>query len=178
MEELHAHSRTVLIIDASAKGLGAATAVALAYANPSQLLLLARTASEVAPVIAEIAELDCGLKTTFVAIELDKLDSVRKAAAVINARVDKIDLLINNPGSMVGEHSTTNKVGLQSHLATNRIGHFLLTNLVMNKVLAAGRGARIVNLTSGSYMVSPFRFDDFVTSQYYQAILASAWHGC
>ena len=152
--------RTVVITEASAGGLGAAAAVCLAYANPSQILLLGRSASEVGPVIAEIAQLDCGIKTTFVAIELDKLDSVRKAAAIINARVEKIDLLINNPGVLASRHDRISAVNLESHLATNRLGQFLLTNLLMHKVLAVGRGARIINLVSDRYMVSRVRFSE------------------
>ena len=152
--------RIVVITEASEGGLGAAAAVCLAYANPSQILLLAHSASEVAPVIAEIAQLDYGIKTTFVAIELDKLDSVRKCAAIINARVEKIDLLINNPGALAVRHDRIGAANLESHLATNRLGQFLLTNLLMNKVLAAGRGARIINLASGGYMVSRIRFGE------------------
>jgi NAD(P)-dependent dehydrogenase (short-subunit alcohol dehydrogenase family) len=44
------------------------------------------------------------------------------------------------------------------HFATNFLGHFLLTNL-LHPLLAPS--ARIINITSGGYMVTPFRFSDY-----------------
>jgi NAD(P)-dependent dehydrogenase (short-subunit alcohol dehydrogenase family) len=51
--------------------------------------------------------------------------------------------------------------GIEAHLSSNHVGHFLLTNLLLPKILAAGKGARIVNLTSSAHVVSPMRFDDY-----------------
>lgn len=42
--------------------------------------------------------------------------------------------------------------GIETQFGINHIGHFLLTNLLIDKIFAAGKGARIVNLTSGGYM--------------------------
>jgi NAD(P)-dependent dehydrogenase (short-subunit alcohol dehydrogenase family) len=39
--------------------------------------------------------------------------------------------------------------------------HFLLTNLLIEKVIAAGRGARIVNVSSNGLELGEVRFDDW-----------------
>ena len=52
------------------------------------------------------------------------------------------------------------KDGIEMQFAANHIGHFLLTNLLMPKILAAGKGARIVNVSSFGYMSGGVRFDD------------------
>jgi len=51
------------------------------------------------------------------------------------------------------------KDGIEMQLAANHTGHFLLTNLLMPKLLAA-QGARIVNVSSFGYMSGGIYFDD------------------
>lgn len=156
------HGKTILITGASAKGLGAETALSLARAQPAQLLLLARSETKVNPVIKEIGEISPSTNAIFIPIELDDFDSVRKAAAVVNKSVDKLDILINNAGIMAVVEYQTNKEGIESQFATNHLGHFLLTSLIFDKIRAAGPKARIVNVTSDGYMISPWR-EDYVS---------------
>ena len=75
---------------------------------------------------------------------------MREAAAKINEIVDKLDILINNAGIMACPFAKTVD-GIESQFGTNYIGHFLLTNLIMPKILAAGPGSRIVNVSSVGY---------------------------
>lgn len=152
--------KTIAITGTSNGGLGAETAIALAHAGPAHILLLARSANKVEPVQANIQGINATTKTTFVPIELDDWDSVRKAAANINDKVSQIDLLINNAGIMAVPY-TLNKAGIESHFATNHLGHFLLTALLFDKIAAAGPGARIVNVTSDGYQLGPCRFEDY-----------------
>ena len=50
--------------------------------------------------------------------------------------------------------------GIESQFGTNHIGHFLLTNLIMPKILAASPGARIVNVSSVSHRMADVNLDD------------------
>lgn len=133
----------------------------LAKGHPARLLLLGRTLQKVEPVIDEIRRVDNSIDALFVPIELDSFDSIRKAATEINRLVDKIDYLLNNAGIMAAKEYKLSKDGYESQLAVNHLGHFLLTSLLMDKIIAAGEGSRIVNTTSNGYMISPFRFDDY-----------------
>ncbi|KAL2436474.1 Short-chain dehydrogenase TIC 32, chloroplastic [Exophiala dermatitidis] len=153
--------KTIVITGASVNGLGAETAISLAHGNPAHLILLARSQSRVDPVISKIAEINPQIKATFVPVSLDDFDSARTAAQTISNAVDKIDILINNAGVMALNEYTTNKNGIESQLATNHLGHFVFTNYLLPKILAAGPGARIVNLSSLGHTLSPFRFDDY-----------------
>jgi NAD(P)-dependent dehydrogenase (short-subunit alcohol dehydrogenase family) len=47
---------------------------------------------------------------------------------------------------------TTTTDGIEMQFGVNHIGHFLLTNLLMDKLFAAGKGARIINVSSGGYI--------------------------
>lgn len=155
--------RTFLVTGASVNGLGAAIAVALAQGSPEHIILVGRTKAKIDPVIEEIAKVNAKVKAIFVQCELSDFDSVRKAAAAIldNKDVAKIDVIINNAGVMAVTEYSRDKQGYELQLSSNHLGHFLLTNTLMPKVLAAGPGSRIVNTTSRGHKVGPFRFDDY-----------------
>lgn len=56
---------------------------------------------------------------------------------------------------------TTSTDGIESQLATNHVGHFLLTKLLIGKILSAGDGARVVYVTSLGYMSGGVRVNDY-----------------
>ncbi|ROW15816.1 hypothetical protein VPNG_02494 [Cytospora leucostoma] len=154
--------RTFLITGTSARGLGAKCTTALAKHSPAQLILVSRNKAKVDPVIEEINSIDAQVDVKFIRCELSDQDCVRKAAEDIlnDASIKHIDVVINNAGIMaVAEYKVDNK-GNELQLSANHIGQFLLTNLIMPKIIAAGPGARIVNHTSMGHRLSPFHFDD------------------
>jgi NAD(P)-dependent dehydrogenase (short-subunit alcohol dehydrogenase family) len=55
---------------------------------------------------------------------------------------------------------TKDPQGVEFQLSANHLGHFLLTNLIMPNLAAAG-DARVVNISSQGYRASPFHFDDW-----------------
>lgn len=152
--------KTIVITGPSAGGIGSETAVSLAKASPSLLILAGRSESKIAPVIARIAESSPGVNVQFISLDLGSLKSVRNAAAEINAKVSKIDLLINNAAIMASPYAKSED-GIESQFATNHIGHFLLTKLLMDKILAAGPGSRIVNVSSSAALRGTIRYDDY-----------------
>ena len=63
------------------------------------------------------------------------MESVRACAKRISEKVSHIKLLICNAGYMaVGDLADRTKNGFEKHLATNHLGHFLLTNLLLDLV--------------------------------------------
>ncbi|KAI1464303.1 NAD(P)-binding protein [Daldinia caldariorum] len=155
--------RTFLITGTTAKGLGAQCAISLAREGPAHLILVSRNKAKVEPVLEEIASINPNVKITFVTCELTDFDSVRAAAEKINkdASIPKIDVVINNAGIMNVKEYTLDKQGIELTFSADHVGHFLLTNLIIDKVVAAAPGARIVNVTSRGYGVGPFRGDDY-----------------
>lgn len=154
----------VVITGASANSLGAQTAIELAKAPspPSHLILLARTAGKVQPVIDQIKK-DSSTGATFVPISLDDPDSVRAAAKTIIDSLGpdgKIDYLFNYAGIMAPPYTLTNQ-GIESQFATNHIGHFLLTANLMSLIKRAGSEARVINVSSDGYKISPFQPDNY-----------------
>lgn len=157
---LPTHHLLVLITGPSQGGLGAETARSLAAASPALIILCGRSLSKIQPVISEIKSSQPAVEIKFVPLDLSSQASIRETAAAINASVEKIDIMINNAAIMHGPFSKTVD-GIESQFGTNYIGHFLLTNLIMSKILAAGEGARIVNVSSLAHQMADVRFDDW-----------------
>ena len=147
---------------ASTESLGSQTALDIAKAKPASLILLARDAAKVHPVIKQIADISPSTKAAFVPILLDDLESIRKAAEGVTGQLPdgKIDVLINNAGIMAKPYSKT-KIGVESQFAINHLGHFLLTLKLIPLIKAAGPDARVVNLSSNGYLFCPFKGSNF-----------------
>lgn len=91
-------------------------------------------------------------------LDLADNSSVRKAADKINNVVDKIDVLITCGGVMGIRQYTPSVDGVETHFATNHLGHFLLINLMLDKVIAA-RGT-VVTVSSMAYILAEVNTED------------------
>ncbi|KAK0105969.1 hypothetical protein ONS95_004478 [Cadophora gregata] len=152
--------KTFAITGASVGGIGAHVAYCLAAAHPATIILLGRNEAKVSPVVEKIQQISPSTKAQFIKIDLASTASVCAAAAEVGKSVAKIDVLINNAGIMGTKFSLTPD-GVESQFGANHIGHFLLTNLLMPKLEAAGTGSRVVNVSSLLYQFGPMRFDDY-----------------
>jgi len=85
---------------------------------------------------------------TPVVIELTALDSVVAAAEQIRDQAAALDMLICNAGIM--ELPQLEQVdGIEKQFFVNHLGHFVLVNRLLDRVIAAPQG-RIVNVSSGA----------------------------
>ncbi len=155
----HIRGKVVLITGCSPNSLGAETARAIATQNPALLILAGRNAASTEETAKNITEKIPGAHTRFLMLDLASLASVRKAAAEVNSYVETLDVLINNAATMAGPYEKTVD-GFESQFATNHLGHFLFTNLLLEKMARMGRGPRIVNVTSNGYGFGGIRFED------------------
>ncbi len=113
-----------------------------------------------------------GGDTAVVRLDLASLASVRSAAEEIRARYSRLDLLINNAGVMDIPYQRTAD-GFELTLATNHLGHFALTGLVLDRLLAAN-GSRIVTMSSISHLRGRVDFDDLQGERGYRPEAAYA----
>jgi NAD(P)-dependent dehydrogenase (short-subunit alcohol dehydrogenase family) len=153
----------VLVTGVSPNGLGAAVAHALAKYDPASLIFTARAVSKANAVADAIRAEYTNLKTQIhvVQTDLSDLESIRQAAASVQKLAPRIDIIINNAGVMAIPEREITKYGVEAHLATNFLGHFVLTTLLSPQLKAAGPKARVVNIVSGGFYVQPFRFSDY-----------------
>jgi retinol dehydrogenase-12 len=136
-------AQTILITGANT-GIGKATASALA-ARGDRLYLACRSEARTAPVIEEIAGATGNDDLHFLSLDLGTLASVRECAAAFLAEDVPLHVLINNAG-VAGQQGLTAD-GFELAFGTNHVGHFLLTNLLLDR-LKASAPSRIVNVSS------------------------------
>lgn len=89
------------------------------------------------------------LKIDSVELDLSSLKSVRQAASDISRLAPQIDVLINNAGDICKSLEPTEE-GLEKNIATNHLGPFLLTWLLLDNLSSATAG-RIVTVASDSH---------------------------
>ena len=149
--------KTVVITGGNA-GIGKATAINLAKQG-AEILITSRSEGKAKAAVEEIKSASKNDNVDFVLINLIDQESVKKAAVEIKAKCPKIDVLINNAGCYLSELELSPQ-GIEGQFATNHIGHFLLTNLILDNIKAAGN-ARIINLASIAHSSTrEVNFDD------------------
>ncbi len=147
-------SGRVAVVTGANSGLGMATARELARAG-ARVVLACRSVEKGEDAAARIVSTVPGAELDPAVLDLADLDSVRVFAASAPAR---LDLLINNAGIMAAPHRVT-KQGFESQFATNHLGHFALTGLVLGKLLAAP-APRVVTVSSTLHRRGTMNFDD------------------
>ena len=156
--------KKLCIITGADGGMGAEETRALALAGyhvimacycPSKAIHVRdRLLAEIRAAAPDIEVLDIEV----LGIDLANLSSVRAFADTIKARFSRVDLLMNNAGTMeTGRHLTVD--GLERTVSVNYVGPYLLTRLLLPLM---GAGSRIVNMASCVYCVGHLDFPDFI----------------
>ncbi|XP_067900645.1 retinol dehydrogenase 13-like isoform X2 [Heterodontus francisci] len=91
-------------------------------------------------------------------LNLASLKSVREFAKKVTEEEENINVLINNAAIMRCPHWKTED-GFEMQLGVNHLGHFLLTNLLLEKLKNSGNG-RVINVSSLAHKVGQIDFND------------------
>jgi NAD(P)-dependent dehydrogenase (short-subunit alcohol dehydrogenase family) len=156
------HGRTALITGANS-GIGLEAARELARAGAHVVMACRDTAKGEAAADAIRKELPTA-ELDVAALDLASLDSVRAFAGGLAH--ERLDLLINNAGVMAPPYTKT-RDGFELQFATNHLGHFALTGLLLEKLLATP-GARVVTVSSTAHKMGRIDFDDLQSERSYQ----------
>jgi NAD(P)-dependent dehydrogenase (short-subunit alcohol dehydrogenase family) len=104
--------------------------------------------------------------------DLSLMADVKKVGAEIAAAEPRIDVLLNNAGSMFGRRLLTAE-GHERTFALNHMSYFVLTHCLHHN-LAAAAPARIVNTASNAHLRATLDFGDLQTKNGYVPTLAYA----
>jgi NAD(P)-dependent dehydrogenase (short-subunit alcohol dehydrogenase family) len=138
------HGRTAVITGGN-NGLGYETALVLAR-HGATVVLACRDAGRAAAAAERITAAVPAARVDTVPLDLSRQSSVRAAADRLRAAYPRLDLLVNNAGMIVPAHTLTED-GFELTLATNHLGHFALTGLLLDTLLATP-GSRVVTVSS------------------------------
>jgi len=162
--------KTIVITGGNA-GLGKETAKACARLG-AKVIIACRDHTKGQETMTEITQ-EKGIaneNVILVQLDLSSLASVRNCAGEILDMTESIDILINNAGIMMCPEWKT-KDGLEHHFATNYLGHFLLTILLLPKLRTAP-SARIVNVSSHAFLAGQIHFDNISLTGGYNSLTA------
>ena len=140
-------NRTFLVTGASS-GIGLALVDALA-ARGGRVVLAARSPERTAAALDQVRRRHPHADARVLLIDLSDFGSVRRAAGEFLAEGRPLDVLVNNAG--VAGTFGLSKDGFDLTYATNHLGPFLLTNLLLPR-LRASSSARIVNVSSVAHL--------------------------
>jgi len=146
-EPLHPNlaGRTIVVTGATS-GLGLATATRLATFGP-RLVVIGRDSAKVNRVVEDMTATTGNEEIVGALADLSLMASVRRLADQLLDTEPEIHVLVNNAGALFGERRESAE-GIELTLATNLLSHFLLTNLLMERIKESAPG-RIVNVSSG-----------------------------
>ena len=137
------NNRPLAVITGTTHGIGTVTSHALAHGG-YDLAMLCRNVGTATALAREIMQRAPASRVEVVHCDLADLASVRTAARAVLARHAHIDRLINNAGMV----STRRRFSVDGHeltFATNHLGPFLLTRLLLPALTST---ARIINVAS------------------------------
>ena len=169
----------VAVITGTTHGIGRVTSRELAMAGRT-VVMLCRDVAAGNALRAEIIGQAPAAQVHVVHCDLASLDAVRKSATIVRRTFGPIDLLINNAG-MVSSRHRMSEDGFELTFATNHLGPFLLTALLLEHL---NDSARIVNVASRVHYRGRIDFHRITTARarysamaaYAQSKLANVLH--
>jgi dehydrogenase/reductase SDR family member 12 len=147
----------VVLVTGASSGLGFAAAEGFARRGAT-VWLVVRSAERGEQARVRIVERSGNGDVHVGICDLSELESVRQFAGRFGDQAARLDVLVNNAGVMT-EARAVSADGIELTLATNVVGPFLLTNLLI-PLLEESAPARIINVSSGGMYTQKLRVDD------------------
>jgi NAD(P)-dependent dehydrogenase (short-subunit alcohol dehydrogenase family) len=134
------------IVTGATSGIGKSAAFALASLG-SHLILAGRHEPAGYRLVQRLRRRAPESSIEFIRTDLARQEDVREMADAIARRHSRVDVLINNAGARNYAYQETSE-GVESTFATNHLGHFLLTCLLVDRLKKAP-SARVITVSSG-----------------------------
>jgi NAD(P)-dependent dehydrogenase (short-subunit alcohol dehydrogenase family) len=166
-------SGRVIAITGANSGIGKEAAVTLA-AMGATVVMTARDPGRGDAALAEVRRRSGSDVVELMALDLADFASIRAFAAELTAAHDRLDVLVNNAGAVLSTRTITAQ-GFESTFGVNHLGHFLLTDLLRERLVASAP-ARVVTVASTAhrYALTGLSFTDLQSEHGYQAFDAYA----
>ncbi|MFC8313576.1 oxidoreductase [Gordonia sp. NPDC057258] len=161
----------VAVVTGANSGIGREIALGLATLG-ARVVLACRNPQTSAEARDDIVGKVPGAELELVDLDLASLNSVHDAAAEIRRRHPRLDLLVNNAGVMRARRELTPD-GFEMDFGTNYLGHYALTGLLTDRLLAAD-SARVVTVGSHVHRAGSIDFADLPMDRSFSTAAAYA----
>jgi NAD(P)-dependent dehydrogenase (short-subunit alcohol dehydrogenase family) len=157
----------VYMVTGATSGIGKELATQLAKTGEI-VVIVARDAERGNAVQQEISRKTQNWNIDLQLCDLSNMSSVNNLASVVKLKYNTINALVNNAGLYTRKRETTVD-GYEKMFAANHLGPFLLTNLLLDALIASGSG-RILNLAAPS--TTEINFDDLQGEKTFNSLTA------
>jgi len=158
IDEVPSQLGKVAIVTGANSGIGYEVTVGLVKKD-FEVIMACRNLKKAEEAKSKILKRHPKAKINLMKVDTSSLDEVKKFANQFQTQYQNLHLLINNAGIMMSPYKVTED-GFENQFATNYLGHFALTGLLL-PILTTTTGSRIISLSSLSYKWSEILFDDF-----------------
>ena len=162
--------KTVIVTGANT-GIGKEVAKELAKRH-ARVIMACRDVQRGKRAAEDIQREICSGQLVVKTLDLASFSSIRDFANDINSSEEKINILVNNAG-VFGPPFSLTEDGYETTFAVNHLGHFLLTNLLLDK-LAVSAPARIIIVSSKLYERAKMNFNNINGEEVYRGVSAYA----
>lgn len=145
------------VVTGANSGIGLETAAALLGAG-ARVIFACRSEERARAAIEEIGEERAGDRAQVEPLDLADLESVRAFVGRFCEGNDRLHILVNNAGVMIPPLERTAQ-GFESQMGINHLGHFALTGLLLDLLLATP-GARVVVVSSLMHRLEALDLED------------------
>ena len=150
-------SGKTIVVTGGNSGIGYEAALEFARKR-ADVIIACRDLGKARTAAAQISASSPGARVEVMELDLSNLASVRSFADAFHRGRPALHVLCNNAGVMAIPYRQTVD-GFEMQFGTNHLGHFALTGLLLDRLLATD-GARVVNVSSGAHRMGKIRFDD------------------
>jgi NAD(P)-dependent dehydrogenase (short-subunit alcohol dehydrogenase family) len=157
----------IAMVTGANSGMGKEIALALA-AIGATVVMVCRNPQRGEAARAELQAKTGNHEIELLVADLSSQQSIRRLVEEFQARHDRLHVLVNNAGMSSPKRQETVD-GLETVFATNHLGPFLLTNLLL-PVLTTGAPARVITVSSGAQAMGKIDFDDLQSNKSYAEI--------
>lgn len=154
---MSAFEKTCLITGANS-GIGKVTALELAK-QQARVVMLCRNKQKAEDAHREIVQ-ESGNKDVHILLcDLASQKDIREAAEKFKQKFTSLDILINNAGVILGKERQLTPDGFEKTFATNHLGPFSLSLLLLAPLMQSSEG-RIINVSSEAHRYARFDMGD------------------
>jgi NAD(P)-dependent dehydrogenase (short-subunit alcohol dehydrogenase family) len=153
----------VCVVTGGNSGIGLHTAIGLTRQG-ARTVIVSRSRERGEAAVATVRE-ETGVEVDLVVGDLGSIATTRALAAELLERYPELHVLVNNAGLWLPTR-TLNADGLETTFAVNHLGPFVLTNLLLERMIASSP-ARIVNVSSAGHRRGNLDFDDLQSARSY-----------